>query len=412
MKIISLKRSLLAGLLIQMISTFSLGNGWSSNGGDMTRELDNIWNLGQDPVKYCVVSSADYPLSHNDLRQMVENSLGAWTQFFARYGLQAAKFGASQSGNRMPKFPDRKARGISLDFIELDSCPPESVDSVVRFVFGKIIGPIQNYLYSSKESSLGVAIRKAYDHNHYRNGGYVFVANFTNDRKKIKHMLLHEMGHMFGMPHDSVFVMYEEVAHLLTDNQFQADHLWGHIENDFWPYRLKSGESVNLSSESSRKILKKTNQSSPGVCQNQSMQTNRKIPPKLRQRLGLPANGCHKLVLTLGEKHPSRPSHRIQLALKDEQDRDIKVFPGYIETALTHKRQSFSPGLYTKWLFPNSSSYFERLPLDQVPPTTPAKGSVKIGDQNIALRLVGQNGIQVELFLPWSDKWWVARSAE
>ena len=67
-----------------------LGN-WSGNGGgDQTSE--NIWFLGDEPVEYCLFRANGYPLSDEELSDLVRQSIDQWLKFFKDWRLDRKNF--------------------------------------------------------------------------------------------------------------------------------------------------------------------------------------------------------------------------------------------------------------------------------------------------------------------------------
>jgi len=45
----------------------------------------------------------------------------------------------------------------------------------------------------------GLAVRGQIDMKTYRSHDFLWIDNFSDDRARIKHMFLHELGHVLGM---------------------------------------------------------------------------------------------------------------------------------------------------------------------------------------------------------------------
>jgi hypothetical protein len=384
-------------------------NGWSGNGGDFNNESDNIWFVGEKAVRYCILSDENYPLNKSQLQVLVKETIDEWKTFFTRYKLQNSSVnGAGESGLQ---FPDRVERKLSLEFNEF-SCDISDIEKTpkesIHFLFGVSNKILSTYKNLATEHALGIALRQKYNHKTYRNGGLVWLGNFSPERNKIKHLLLHEMGHVFGMKHNSVFVMDEHVADQVQNKEIFLESFFGKIESDSWRYRIIPRETLVLTSHKGR-----TFPGARGCANNDRYLPIRFMPKRIRPIFGFRNKGCFKATLKM-------------LAGLDAKKRKTFVLEftnlrGNIRQTLTGKfsyqkkkavKSTPSPGLFTFWKNPlgevgdgNLSLLWRRLNLDKRPFEIPAQGSFDVRNRKLGVRIANDKGIHVSIFLP-NGRWW------
>src|SRR5207245_511209 len=116
--------------------------------------------------------------------------------------------------------------------------------------------------------------------------------------------LLHQLGHVFGMPHNSVFVMDEHVAGTFFETESQVPFerdwyadpilpfLFGHIESPSWPYRWREGESLELTFNGGIQ-RKKDEDSGVYSADHPRAYPNQTVPSDLRRAFGLDDRGWY-----------------------------------------------------------------------------------------------------------------------
>jgi len=208
--------------------------GISTNGGNITTDQDNVWYLGDKPINYCIERSPAFSLNTNESRELVRESINDWLRFFQKYGLDQMEFNSLKDGMSLK---------LSLQFNELDKCNDDP--ELLRFELGASDSDVRRALaLDNQVNALALAIRQDYNHETYRNGGRIWIRNAYLEKEQIKHLVLHELGHIFGMAHDSVFVMDTEVADNIRTKTHQQ--FFGKIESPGWVYDLNSGDEINI----------------------------------------------------------------------------------------------------------------------------------------------------------------------
>ena len=372
---------------------------FSGGGGDLNHTADNVWFMGKKKVHYCISKADSYPLSTQDLETLVKESIGQWVSFFKKYEINS-------KGLFLPKRPEATLIAevvptLSTEFKYQGACEQEDNNSEkLHLYFGIANKYIEAYKHFSTENALGLAIRASFNHKTLRNGGYIWVDHFSNDVKRIKHMLLHELGHMFGMPHDSVFVMNEDIAYELKNtDHFNSDY-FGSIESPSWVYRIKQAEPLVLTSL--KGIRFKPNR--PNPCRIKDFKPNKSLPIFIRKNLRLPERGCHKISLNLLKKEKKNNYFELSIETR-RKNYSIKGILRPEREALFNPK---GPTVFTAFRpHPNDNKVIMRKGIfDPIPPETPAKGSFKIMGQNYATKLGQDKGLQLEIFFSKENRWW------
>lgn len=377
------------------IGCLGFAGGWSGNGGDYTRDQNNPWFLGTDPVSYCILKSADYPLKTSELSDLIKESLYDWRKFFSKYGIDKFPLGESKQG----QFPDKQYRGISLDFIEKADCDPLQ-EKAVAFYFGVTNVYLEQAIANGAHHSAGLALRQEYDHQNYRNSGFVWIKNFSSEKNKIRHMLLHEMGHMFGMKHNSTYVMDMKVADLLEIPNNPLLPLIGSIEAPFWKYDLSSNEKSEF-----YKTLSDSKVRDPD-----GFVSNQKIPKAILDVLRISTQGYHKLSLVyLRSSMVISPTWYYKIVLELKGDPTPKEYMLSFNASSDSKARDLSMGVYTKWIDPNGQENFYESFFETANKPRNFNGSISFGQQRLGATLNTERNPVLKIFEPSEGIWWELR---
>lgn len=208
--------------------------GISTNGGNITTDQDNVWYLGDKTINYCVERNPTFSINLSEGRQLIRESINDWVLFFRKYELDQMMFNNLKNGMNLK---------LSLQFNEIDKCNDDP--ELLRFELGADDADVKRALaLDNQANALALAIRQDYNHETYRNGGRIWIRSANLNKHQVKHLLLHELGHIFGMAHDSVFVMDTQIADMVRTKS--QDQFFGQIESAGWIYDLNSGDTVNI----------------------------------------------------------------------------------------------------------------------------------------------------------------------
>ncbi|MBK7961741.1 MAG: hypothetical protein IPK04_11425 [Bdellovibrionales bacterium] len=182
----------------------------------------------------------------------------------------------------------------------------------------------------------GASIRTAYDHKNYRSGGIVWINELKGGGwSQYQHMLLHEMGHTFGMKHDSCWVMTKDVADFTTGWNGLGDI--GEIEATNWPYSFKKDDRLLF-----------TDQKLAFDGSTTGYYPTRYFLPGLWDKFGFSEAGAFRLIGEVNDAH----AQRIRLKLIFEEEKSGKKIE--MSGSLEQKSYSFEfpliPSLFTSWL--------------------------------------------------------------
>lgn len=388
--------------LLLILVTDRTWAGWSGNGGDHSQDQDNIWFLGQDPVSYCVQRSEDYPLDQGQAGALVRESLNDWVTFFKKYQMDTFQLGTGADYSGI--FPDKQARGISLQFVESQNCPDiirnfDNYPQVVLFSFGIQNQIVQRYKNNADKNAMGLAVRRDYDHKIYRTGGVIWIDNFTTQKERIKHLLLHEIGHMLGVKHNTVFVMDEFIADELVASDSLYTDYFGRIESPLWKYRLLELDELDFTYNKGGK-----NGVPSGYLANKSM------PSEIRQLLSMSDEGNYSLKLFFRQR-PQPINHKEFHIIITEDNGTKHELVGDFGTLVHNERFQSGPGIYTQWLDPNSSDlYSKRYSVDSSLFPIPATGFFAMPKYKLAAIVAEDRGPVLKVFAPESGEWWIIKN--
>ncbi|MCX6116434.1 MAG: hypothetical protein NT027_02745, partial [Proteobacteria bacterium] len=369
-------------------------SGSANHGGGTSVDQNNPWFLGSDPIQYCIESpSSDYPVSLSQLKLLIKSSIEDWQRFIAKYD-----FSNQHWSNAPFKLPPP-----SSSFAEVSNCNPETEQ--LTFLFGKENKTTLQY-GSKSEHLLGEATRGIYNYSTYRTGGTIKIKNFTSDQKKLKHLILHEIGHVLGFAHDSVFVMDERIGDRLALNEF--DTYYGNIESPFWTYRISKSQDIRF-------FYMNNNLCSQFDKNGVTFNTAGTLPQHVRSELGLLNSDCFTLSFKITEAVVVDPlaktvkfKSRLVLAVEGSP---IKEFDSVFE-AIHHDQtldgydnrhismtlpQKEWPGFQRAVLIGGRDLFFEDLP---------ATGFIGINGKIFSAAFSHKKGPALSISFPEQLKWW------
>ncbi len=378
-----------------------LRSGWSGNGGDSHHLQDNIWYLGEKKVSYCVKVGENSAINKFEASKIIRESFLEWKNFFNKYSMLNKALKANRRRKNL-SFPDGVSRAMTSNFTEVacEELKMKTNGEELVFLIGKSNALIDIYKDLATENAYGLALRKGYNHLTYRNSGFVWTSPEIKSRDVVKHVILHEIGHIFGMKHDSVHVMDEDLVDFLEAKKRHNESNLGVIESKTWKYRLIEGQT-NLLVKKERKPRRR-NYCSIGMMKNNS------LPKVVRKNLGLKRYGCFKVEVKVDEILGAK---KFNLVLEiTEQGPVKKSLFGLFKSSRTKPRDSMSPGVFTKLKNLDATrerrkNVNRRIVVDGLF-DLPARGSFKLGSSEFPARISYDKGLIVELDFG-SNKWWV-----
>jgi hypothetical protein len=368
-------------------------SGWSGNGGDSHHLQDNIWYLGQKRVSYCVKVGENSIINKYEASKIIKESFSQWKRFFNKYSMLNRPLKANRRRANL-SFPDGINRSMTSNFTEVpcEDLKKSTNGEELVFLIGKSNALINLYKDLATENAYGLALRKGYNHSTYRNSGFVWTSSDIKDRSIIKHVVLHEIGHIFGMKHNSVHVMDEDLVDFLEMKKRHNSTNLGVIESKSWKYRLVEGQS-NLLIKKEKNLRNNRNKCSFGMMKNSSLSR------KVRKKLGMKSYGCFKVIAKVDEILGTK-KFKLDLELSQSGTRK-KSLSGLFKSSRTSPRDSMSPGVFTKLKNLDATrerrkSVNRRIIIDGLF-DLPARGSFKLGDTELPARISYDKGLVVEL---------------
>lgn len=207
------------------------GGGMTSGGlGDkfhLTKETFNAaWFLGDAPVKYCLKVSKTFSMPENSesnlesIRSVLKNSLGDWLVTINELNRMAATA--------------RSPYHLATQFSEVECGHGEDL----TFYFGVVEDDVKTLLDTAKIAPAAFSFIRSYDEQKGRAKGYVWMCpdqlkyRFQNNgpldgrsspqdgwwsaKGRVKLVLMHEIGHIFGIPHTGGSFMDPNLTQLFS----------------------------------------------------------------------------------------------------------------------------------------------------------------------------------------------------
>jgi hypothetical protein len=206
MKLNCLKTSLCLFLLLPVFALS--GEGWVGSGGELFKDAHNPWFIkSTKEIRYCIVLdkvsiSAELEIIEGE----VLNAFNYWQNEFKKSGqtIMAGRF--NLGGQNIIK----------------ENCN-DKTDLVFKLGYGTLTKPEILHL-ESPEKYIGVTIRKKYSTEILRGSGIIYISSDLGKHqyenldgnliskawsrpKLLRFALIHELGHVFGIPHSGNSIM-------------------------------------------------------------------------------------------------------------------------------------------------------------------------------------------------------------
>lgn len=224
------------------------GGGWESSGGELFRDSKNPWFLPNvTDVQYCVrFDAASMNATEAQAKKLIIEGFRYWKNEFAR----------------SLRHPKGFVELATQNFIEI---PCELGIAQIEFVFGHGALSTERAEWLEKPSKyIGVSVRTDYDTKRMTGKGFVYISSdrgphsyLTSELRQyslipeawkketlLYYALLHEIGHLFGIPHTGSGLMSEIFLEQLLNQTVFEVFLSLPIEPFFFPDHEM--ESCNL----------------------------------------------------------------------------------------------------------------------------------------------------------------------
>ncbi|MGE0173779.1 MAG: hypothetical protein AB7T49_13360 [Oligoflexales bacterium] len=196
-------RTLVKILAFALGSTSAFAGGWASGGAKHSENSLNPWFIQNTTVvRYCVISdSQNFSLELETAQQLIRKAITHWQEYFKKV----------QSLSVM----DEDLKVGSQDFV-YEAC---SNDTDIVFQLGVLTSNAQRkFLDGSPGDYAAISVRTNYDSKLLKGKGFVYFSpesgpdkyigskgsqSFWSDNDGLRFLLIaiHELGHVFGIPH-------------------------------------------------------------------------------------------------------------------------------------------------------------------------------------------------------------------
>lgn len=375
--------------ILSFVLTFSSTSyaGISTNGGSLTKDQNNVWYLGDQTVRYCVEHDSTSPIVQDEVRQLIRHAINDWKDFFKKYQLDQLAFDNLKNHSQLK---------LSLKFEEQKSCDEDP--ELLRFIFSDEVPYLKSGITIDEiKNSLALAIRSDYNHKTYRNGGVVWIRDVPLTKRQLKHLLLHELGHIFGMEHDSVYVMDTHVADQIVKTNYSALH--GFIESPTWVYRLRPGDIIDFSSNGHMDTSYESNF----------------LLSLFKIVFNFDNPNHHSAQLFVENAYGGSSTWKMNMQFVEaETSRTVQMQGDFLHAEINHNdtKGRRGPVLYTNWYCqscePDGTQY--RRYLDPYPSILEATGSFKYNNIVYPAILENRKGILLRIFITDHQTWWTSQN--
>lgn len=192
----------------------------SSGGGGRLTDEQNPWFLGDLPIEYCINKDPAFPIERDQVAEEIKQAFHEWKQIFLRYRLYKKSLRGS--------FSDGIQRSLSVDAVEVQTCTDQKHQ--IEFKIGVVDATVKRYFEHFSKETIGFAYRNEYDHQTFRTGGFVWVSPnlwikdsklsfpIWQEKNRFKAIVMHEIGHVLGVPHFQGGVMDPNIFDLIQNN--------------------------------------------------------------------------------------------------------------------------------------------------------------------------------------------------
>jgi hypothetical protein len=213
-------KKLLVGLFLIHVSSLAHA-GWVSSGGESLLFEKNPWFVkNTSTVNYCIQMDApSFSITQPAVEKLIQEAFDFWKKEFSANGSGRA----NQPGY---------AQIATQNFILKSEC--DSVPLIFKFGLKNLDSEERHHLVDPKKF-IGVTIRKEYSLETLQASGIIYITAdkgadaYTNNGMLIseawkhpallRYALIHELGHMFGLPHEGSGIMSEVFMSVLLNSR-------------------------------------------------------------------------------------------------------------------------------------------------------------------------------------------------
>lgn len=218
--------------LLFLTSIAHANGGWVSSGGEVFKNGKNPWFVNNTQVvSYCIsFSPSEFSVTESQAKQLVRDSLNYWKeQLNSEASINLDKPVLSPSQNEIK---------VAQQEFRLNSTCTGSEDLIIKFGYNSLDSEEIEHM-GVPEKYLGLTIRKTYKDADLRGSGIIYVSGDLGAHaykktspdvidaawkypKLLNYVLIHELGHVFGLAHSGSGLMSEVFLDQMLIRKFAA----------------------------------------------------------------------------------------------------------------------------------------------------------------------------------------------
>ncbi|MES2800933.1 MAG: hypothetical protein V4654_00445 [Bdellovibrionota bacterium] len=214
------------------IADFALANGgWVSSGGEVFKNGKNPWFVNNTKViNYCVrFSPSEFSADESTALRLVRESLAYWKEQLD---------GQASIILDAPILSSKNQIIIAQQEFKFSAICTGTEDLTIKFGYDTLDAAEKTYMVTP-EKYLGLTIRKNYDDAQLRGNGIIYISGDVGAHaykktspdvidaawkypKLLNYVLIHELGHVFGLSHSGSGLMSEVFLDQMLIRKFAA----------------------------------------------------------------------------------------------------------------------------------------------------------------------------------------------
>lgn len=200
--------------------------GWVSSGGELIDDQKNPWWIqNTKEIRYCILSDEkDFSASQTEINDSFRSAFSYWQKDFAAMGSDFAPLSIQVASQELTQ-------------VNCENQQDSNVDLYILAGEAKLTKQQISWLGNKLEKIVGIAVRTSYDRVNLQGKGFIYL---RGDREKshlpwkspkmLSRLLIHELGHVFGIDHRKNSVMEEDAPAQWFETDYSA-YDYAKVEN-------------------------------------------------------------------------------------------------------------------------------------------------------------------------------------